>query len=259
MLFCLHILQSDQEEREVNVKKKERLGRVGLFLLAVTFVAVGGTLLLQQKEETKEGWIRQEIEEDLADAYLKDLRQQVKKKQDHLEPFETETTDEDFEDTQYYTRDGVTYTPDYAWGTLECVLEIPKIQLRRGVYEGAIEHDLDLWMTTAALDAYELGKTHYCIYGHNHTEQNLSFNRLRDLVEGDRFTLTNQDGIWEYRVTKVFAVSREEARDQYVNNFELSSDLCYLITCGRDEYRYLDLMVEGTLQTVRPIEDQEGR
>ena len=64
-------------------------------------------------------------------------------------------------------------------------------------------------------------------------------------------------GRYTYRVTNVFAVSRDEATRNYVDNFSIGSDKCYIITCGRDDgvknYRYLDLIVEGTLEEQMPL------
>ena len=169
-------------------------------------------------------------------------------------------SDLDYEDANYYMRDGVVYTPDYAKGTIQCVLEVPTAGIRRGVYTGTwdeINYDLDIWMVTAARPDYTLGQTHFCIYGHNHTAQDLSFNRLKDVEVGDAFYLTAESGRYTYRVTNVFAVSRDEATSNYVDNFTIGSDKCYIITCGRDDgvknYRYLDLIVEGTLEEQMPL------
>ncbi len=168
----------------------------------------------------------------------------------------------DFEDLNYYQRNGVTYTPDFARGYLQCVLEVPseKVQIKRGVYGGTwsdITYNLDIWMVTASRPDYVLGETHFCIYGHNHTIQDLSFNRLKYTVPGDIFTLTNEDGVYVYQVDAVFALSREETTRTLVDNFSLSSDKCYIITCGRDENRYKDLIVEGTLQKRYSLKEWE--
>lgn len=137
----------------------------------------------------------------------------------------------EWSDPNYYTRDGITYTPDYAQGTLLGVLEVEKAGIRRGVYGGsweAIQHDLDIWMVTEARPDYELGKTHFAIYGHNHTVQDLSFNRLKDVTVGDVFTYTTDTGIWIYDVTRFFADWRELVTQNYIDNFSLPADKCYL-------------------------------
>ena len=165
-----------------------------------------------------------------------------------------------YEDTNYYQRNGVTYTPDYAVGYLFCVLEYPKAGIRRGVYSGDwadIYYDLDLWMATSARPDYELGKTHMAIYGHNHTAQDLSFNNLRVASVGDEFTLYSVDGVYRYEVTRIFADWRISVSKYYVDDMNISPDVCYIITCGRDNFlvdgqssRYKDFVVEGHLKEV---------
>jgi LPXTG-site transpeptidase (sortase) family protein len=165
-----------------------------------------------------------------------------------------------YEDPNYYQRNGVTYTPDYAVGYLFCVLEYPKAGIRRGVYSGDwadIYYDLDLWMATSARPDYELGKTHMAIYGHNHTAQDLSFNNLRVASVGDEFTLYSVDGVYRYEVTRIFADWRSSVSKNYVDDMNISPDVCYIITCGRDNFlvdgqssRYKDFVVEGHLKEV---------
>ena len=167
----------------------------------------------------------------------------------------------EYEDVNYYQRGGITYTPDYARGEIIGVLEIPKAQIRRGIYGGTWEdivHDLDIWMVTEARPDYVLGDTHFCIYGHNHTVQDLSFNRLKYVQPGDSFTITDESGVWEYDVTDFFADWREIVTSDVVDNFNLPKDKCYIITCGRDEYRYKDIVVVGTLRKdPRKADDEE--
>ena len=42
-------------------------------------------------------------------------------------------------------------------------------------------------------------------------------------------------------------MSREEAVVRLTDNFALSAEYCYILTCGRDEHRYMDTVVEGKL------------
>lgn len=256
-------------------QKKSWMPVIILLIFGCLFTAGGIYYLYFYNYDAVE---RQNTEEDLADAYLDDLiawadsgntdRKQWLEKMyqepagsDKKENLEKETLEDGVEkvsrepeetwtDDNWYVCDGVMYTPDYAKGYVQCVLEVPAAKIRRGVYTGTwdeIYYDLDIWMVTAARPDYVLGKTHFCIYGHNHTKQDLSFNRLKDVQVGDTFTLTSETGRYEYQVTDIFAVSRESASADYVDNFGRSGDNCYLITCGRGENRYLDLIVEGTL------------
>ena len=114
-------------------------------------------------------------------------------------------------------------------------------------YYASLSEEVEALVT--ARPDYELGKTHYCIYGHNHPVQDLSFNRLRYTEKGDVFRLYTADTVYEYRVTRdPFPLSREEAAVLLTDNFELSAEYCYILTCGRDEHRYMDTVVEGKLQ-----------
>lgn len=172
-------------------------------------------------------------------------------------------------DDRYYERGGIVYTPDYAQGELDCVLEIPCISLKRGVYKGnaaQIDHDLGIWLTTAAKEDMELGKTNYAIYGHNHTVQDLSFNRLKDVSVGDVFTLTKEGRAYVYRVSRIFAEWRSVGRKRYAMTTSLDPSLCYIFTCGRDYWplngvstRYKDYIVEGTLEGIGDRETLKNR
>lgn len=198
--------------------------------------------LADETLETEEVSEAEAVEESLADE----------------EPEEERPPREVWSDDNWYSRDGVTYTPEYAKGYVQCVLEVPTAKIRRGVYSGTwdeIRYDLDIWMVTASRPDYVLGETHYCIYGHNHTQQDLSFNRLKDVQIGDMFSLTSDQGYFEYEVTNIFAITREQATSQFVDNFGRPKEKCYIITCGRGQYRYLDLIVEGTLKRRLSIEE----
>lgn len=191
--------------------------------------------------------------------------EETEQAEEENEPAETEGYTlpyEEYTDDNYYSRDGVIYTPDKAKGVIDCVLEVPTAGIRRGVYTGTWEeiiYNLDIWMVTASRPDYRLGETHYCIYGHNHTAQDLSFNKLQKVQVGEYFYLTAESGRYTYEITNVFAVSREAAAADYVDNFSIGSDKCYIITCGRNDgvrnFRYLDLIVEGTLREHLTIEE----
>ena len=232
-----------------------------IVILAVVLFGFGGYslyLYLGEQETEQEAFARQQEEADLADAYLHDIAGRVDEQESYLadenaeeEELETLPGTGEIEDNNYYQRDGVTYTPDYAKGEIECVLTVPTAGIHRGVYTGTweeIAYDLDIWMVTAARPDYELGKTHYVIYGHNHTTQDLSFNNLAKVQVGDEFTLTSEKGVYLYRVANVYAQWRETATASIVDNFDLPKENCYIFTCGRNENRYKDLIVEGHLE-----------
>ena len=217
------------------------------WLWSVSLILIGIYFLFFSN---REAFQRQEIEQSLADSYLEELYGEKDSSA------ELEKNEEEWEDNVWYVRDGIHYTPDYAKGFLECVLEIPSVKIRRGVYSGTweeIQHNLDIWMVTAARPDYELGKTHYCIYGHNHTVQNLSFNRLKAVKKGELFKLTWEKGIFTYKVSEIFALWREEVTEKLVDNFNLSANECYIITCGRGENQYKNLVGKGILLSKKEI------
>jgi len=272
---------------------------IGLLIaVAVGMVAAGVYLVFFKNMDAYE---RQQKEQELADSYIEDLilkqkdpqrwqekvEEEARKREERLEAMKNENETEaeietempsgdaleeeineyslpydDYSDDNYYSRDGIIYTPDMARGVIDCVLEVPTAGIRRGVYTGTwdeIIYNLDIWMVTVSRPDYQLGETHYCIYGHNHTAQDLSFNKLQKVQVGEYFYLTAESGRYTYEITNVFAVSREAAASDYVDNFSIGSDKCYIITCGRNDgvrnFRYLDLIVEGTLTEHLTIEE----
>ena len=176
----------------------------------------------------------------------------------------------DYEDDRYYVgRDGTMFTPEYAVGSIQCVLEYPACQIRRGVYIGTweeIQTDLDIWMATAARPDYVPGETHYAIYGHNHTAQNLSFNNLKEAKTGDEFALICDTGAYLYEVTELLVMSREDVTRVLVDDMNLPAEQCYIITCGRDNFivngestRYRDFVVKGELKEKMSVTEYAER
>ena len=154
------------------------------------------------------------------------------------------------EDTVFYERDGKVYTPDYAKGELLAVLTVDEedVKICRGVYTGTweeIDYDLDIFMVTAARPDYVLGETHFVIYGHNNPLQDLSFNSLQNMKAGDLFYLTTGEETLKYIVSAVYPMTREKVASDIADNFSLPENRCYIVTCGRREYRYYDFVVEG--------------
>ena len=248
------------------MKKKYML--ISFIIVSLLLIAAAGILYFYPY---KDGYERQNKEESIARSYLEDLQhmntETVAVESLNTDEQETESeedsdllnTKETWSDDAYYEKDGIVYTPEYAAGTIDCVLIIPEIEMCRGVYTGTwseITHNLDVWMATTARPDYVLGETHYCIYGHNTPRLNLSFNRVQSLSKGSVFYLVNPDGVYKYEVTDILGVSRS-ASTKYTDNFAIGSDKCYIITCGRNEYRYMDLIVEGTLDSVTAVNEAD--
>ena len=249
--------------------------KIYLLLTAASAVLLAASFLFSL--DTLKGIQRQRQEAAVIEEYLKNYSTSIQENEVRgmEEPPESSVPEPEPEtggsplvsseivDDRYYSRDGVTYTPDFAKGTLDCVLEIPSISLKRGVYTGSraeIEYDLDIWLTTVSCPDIKLGETHYAIYGHNHLVQDLSFNRLKDVRIGDGFTLTKEDRIYAYTVTDIFADWRSSGRKKYATNMNQDPSLCFIFTCGRDHWllncqstRYKDYIVVGTLQSVYSV------
>ena len=257
-------------------KRKKKMAAGMKFLFALLFTAsigliASGVYLMFFKN--RDAYERQAEERDLADTYIDDLilkltdpeayekkvQEEAKEKAERMARRKQQENAKGWDDIEKSSESAGEdeSAPTYDFSDLD--YEDANYYMR-GVYTGTweeINYDLDIWMVTAARPDYTLGETHMCIYGHNHTAQDLSFNRLKDVEVGDAFYLTAESGRYTYRVTNVFAVSRDEATRNYVDNFSIGSDKCYIITCGRDDgvknYRYLDLIVEGTLEEQMPL------
>ena len=239
------------------------------YILIVFLTAAAVFSALKFRAITREGMDHQELEESIAVTYIKDrmngdpgetVYEEVETETVVTESYATPRDELEYSDDVYPYFFGRHYTPDYATGTIMGVLEIPSIELRRGIYTGTwedIAHDLEAWMTVQARPDYELGETHFCIYGHNAVSQELSFNKLRYVQIGEYFIITSGDKVYYYEVTDFFANWRESVTRDIVDNFDISKDKCYIITCGRDEYRWRDIVLVGDLKEVYTLEEWE--
>lgn len=262
------------------------VGILGFAVSALLF-AVGLNKVQANKETINEGFERQHEEESLADLYIEYLmslceegtadigtiidipsRGEVAHGSQISGDPSTEETEAppviEWYDDNYFQREGVTFTPDYAVGYLAFVLEYPKIQIRRGVYcagsYAELNQDLDMWMTVLYNPLQRLGETHLAIFAHNSLTQDLSFNRVRESSIGDVFYLYGTSGIYEYVVTDIRCESRETVTNKYVLS-EQDKNKVFIATCGRDDIftpdgnstRYRDFVIEGTLHEKYPL------
>lgn len=245
--------------------KKDFLRKSITVCIVLIAIALAGFAIYAVLHPESAAEKRQDTEESLAASYLEAVRADnaslLETSEEHDETVSnseetgagsaSENTTETFTDDHYYSRGEQTYTPDYASGELLGVLEIDACQIRRGVYGGSwedIQHDLDIWMVTEARPDYELGKTHFVIYGHNHPTQDLSFNRLKELEIGDVFTYTAGNTVWVYEVAEFIADWRDVITEDIVDNFELPADDMFIVTCGRGEYACKDIVYRGKLR-----------
>ena len=226
----------------------------------ITFAVDEWPIRSEEIDETAEGTLK-DLTEERASSASEDTMSRI------AAPI-SEPSYSEIEDNAYYERGGTVYTPDHAVGRIDCVLEIPKISLKRCVYSGTdqeIAEDLDMWFTVSASGTLIPGETHYAIFGHNHTVQNLSFNRLGEVTVGDWFTLTSGGEVLIYVVTDILAMDRASGRAAFAYDDSLDPSLCYIFTCGRDHIllngvstRYKDLIVEGTLWKTVPARIWQG-
>lgn len=278
--------EETMNEQIAETKKKSPVLLILFLILCVGLLVAGICLILhglkQNREANREisaGFERQDGEEQIADLYIRALLEHgseidegaeidigkllAEYQEDYSWDGEAQTDPApsiSWSDDIYWTNhDGVMMTPDYASGYLAFVLEYPSIGVRRGVYcadtYADIMADMDKWMTVLFSPYQELGKTQLTIMAHNHMEQNLSFNNVRNSKIGDHFFLYGKSGVYEYEVTDIVADWRTEVNRKYITDTSWGADYCWLVTCGRDDMylpngestRYRDFILQGEL------------
>lgn len=215
-------------------------------ILIFIFMEIGVSLILWDDWELSAGKERQMKEENFAAAYIHRLcKASAADKQKNPQTAKQQWSEEAER----------IHAPEYAKGFVQCILTVPSAQINRPVYAGTweeIEYNLNLWLTVAARPDYSIGKTHYVIYGHNHAQRDVSFHNLQQSVQtGDKFALTVPSGTRVYEVADLYPLSRDAAA-KLADDFSIDGDRCYIVTCGRNEFRYLDFVVEGILMKTLP-------
>ena len=160
-------------------RRRVLTGYIILLIMLIGMFSFSLVHLLRSEEV--QGFQRQHEEEKAAELFLQDIKENSRRIHENTDEQTTDKESEastaterkgdripadqvdlNYTDDNYEVIGGVKYTPDYAAGHLDCVLEIPKIKMRRGVYTGTnseIQHDLDIWMTTTAHTDYVLGRS----------------------------------------------------------------------------------------------------
>lgn len=161
-------------------------------------------------------------------------------------------------DNAWYDIDAAKVVPPEMLGYIECVIEIPKINLRRNVYNGdswaEIVNNLDAWQLTAASEQLTFGKTHYTIYGHNLPSQKVAFNRMDELVIGDTIIIISSKGRYEFIVSEITKKTALETQEEYVADMERERDLLTIATCGRKDFKDFNRCVIAKLSSYETIE-----
>ena len=222
---------------------------LGIFIIAwITIVCCAFLLLSTNNQDIHQ---QEQLNEVTANEYL------VQITQEHETESETNTipSDLDYEDNELYQD----FSEDNAWGYVDSVLEIPKINLRQSVYSGRpyqIEHDLRNWMAVTARADYILGETHYCIYIHNPSDGSIKISRAQtELDPGDYLLVTQKEHVYLYKVTNIFPEWRYKCTTKYVDNMATDNTLLYIFTCGIDEWQGRNMVIEAEVDSVYTVSD----
>jgi sortase (surface protein transpeptidase) len=193
--------------------------------------------------------------------YLTSEKQVIDVSQDHDEitlPSESEPNDVIISDLDYVdNKIHGKYQESWAYGHIDCVLEIPAIKLRQNIYTGTsnqIEHDLGLWMAVTARADYILGDTQYCIYMHNPSDKDITISYAQEiLTKGDYMVVTKDNLVYFYEITNIFGQWRDKCTVDYVNASSVPSNKLYVFTCARNEWQGKNLVIEGTAYAIYDI------
>lgn len=216
---------------------------------------VGGVLFLWQSET--QDMENQEIAGSaLADEYLLSISESNLVMPDELEESPMEGMDEfEYEDNEIFG----SYSEANAVGSLDCVLEIPAIELRQSVFTGTpsqIRRNLSRWLAVTGRSDYILGSTHYCIYMHNPTNKSIRISYAQEtLVPGDYMVITKDNTVFFYEMTRMFPEWRQTCTKSYTDNMSLDSTWLYIFTCARREWQGRNLVIEGKLYNTYTLTD----
>lgn len=229
--------------------------------LCVVLVLLCGAvcgILFFYSNETEDLESQEQISELVAEEYLIYVSQQddIASPNEGDESSELELpSDLEYDDNEIYSY----FDESYAHGYVDCVLEIPAIDLRQSIFTGTvdqIQHDLGRWLSVTARSDYVLGDTHYCIYMHNPRNKSIKISFAQEkLHEKDYMVVTKKNTVYLYEVTGVFPEWRNKCSDQYVNNMTVDSDRLYIFTCGRGEWQGRNVVIEGTVHSVYTVAD----
>ena len=215
---------------------------------------IGGVLFLWDSE-TADVESQEEIGAILADEYLLSVSESDMLLQEEDIAIMTDEDEFDYEDNEIFG----SYSEANAVGSLDCVLEIPAIELRQSVFTGTpsqIRRNLARWLAVTGRSDYILGSTHYCIYMHNPTNKSIRISYAQEtLVPGDYIVITKDNTVFFYEMTRMFPEWRQTCTKIYTDNMALDSDLLYIFTCARREWQGRNLVIEGKLYNTYTLSD----
>jgi sortase (surface protein transpeptidase) len=213
-------------------------------------------LMICFRNDTSEIESQEKVSRLIAEEYLIYVSQQENAdNQEDTDADQVPASDFDYQDNHIYSR----YDESYAWGHVDCVLEIPALDLRQSIFSGTveqIEHDLKHWLPVTARANYMLGSSHYCIYIHNPTDKSIRISYAQELLKTtDYMVVTQGNTVYFYEITAIFPEWRNKCTEEYVNNMNIPSDKMYIFTCGRGEWQGRNIVIEGTVHNVYNAKD----
>ena len=227
---------------------------IAISIMLCLLIASAAFIVFYFENETQEMKSQEIVSQETAEQYIISMLQE-ERDSDIGETSESHSSDLDYNDNDIYGR----YSEKNAWGFVDCVLEIPTIDLRQSIYTGEpdqIEHDLSNWLSVTARSDYILGATHYCIYMHNPRDGSIKISKAQyDLNINDYMIVTKNQFVYLYRVSDIFPEWRNKCTDKYVNNMATDSSKLYIFTCARNEWAGRNLVVEGEVYKIYQLKD----
>ncbi len=211
-----------------------------LFLLGMLFMISGifGMCVLSGPERNAQK---------LADQYKKTLqRETVDADQDVTDPraglsgSEACVKEEDLLIKKKYRTVNTAGKQENYDGVIDCLLEIPKIDMCRVVITGGdVEQNLDRHYFTAARSHMYYGEGSYVIFGHQSFTKNKGMNRLDEMQKGDVIYVSGKGFRDIYEVTEVL-VSDDGER---LADFAGDEDQLAIYTCKKQHERPKPYMI----------------
>lgn len=187
-------------------KKKSKISVI-FFLIGIGVILFIGYRIYRKPYDEADK--RNTYENNLIDDYLNDDSQNPSN-----EP-ENAGSDETPVEYQYSDVDDYTFT-----GSIDCILVIDKINLKKAVIRGNTLSDNDLNLSKYYFVTSDLTTTlsgNYIIYGHSSQTYGHSFNRLDEMAVGDTFYILQNKVRYDYRVEAVDRALRSESKPYFPN------------------------------------------
>lgn len=118
----------------------------------------------------------------------------------------------------------------YYDGEIECVLNIPSINLEKLVLRGDNRKNLAKFLLCVGSEYSKLNETAYTIMGHDSYVKGCSLNQLRYVNVDDQIFLLSNDKQYAYTVQSIQMVTRKEFRNFVDIN---DKDNLYIFTCDK--------------------------